>query len=137
MIIYTYYVIYTYSFIYLYICIYIHIYSYILINFCFPMRHAARTPPPPDFIDCCLLRLMLIWKLQNTQASFEVSARSYKLSEVFTSSMRVFCIEFGVRRFGGMQKTIPELLPESWKLRPGVCQIYRMLFKIRPWGDLG
>ena len=47
-----------------------------------PMRHAARTPPPPDFVACGLLRLMLFRKLQNALDSFEVSVRSHKFSEV-------------------------------------------------------
>ena len=46
------------------------------------MRHTARTPPPPDFIACGLLQLMLFRKLQDARDSFEVSARYYKFPKV-------------------------------------------------------
>ena len=46
------------------------------------MRHVARTPPPPDFVICGVLRLTLFRKLQNDLDSFEVNARSCKFFEV-------------------------------------------------------
>ena len=42
------------------------------------MRHAARTPPPPDFVACGLLQLTLFGKLQNVTQRFEVNMRYYK-----------------------------------------------------------
>ena len=63
---------------YIHIYIYIHISIYIYIL----MRHAARTPPPPDFIVCSLLQLTSFGKLQNATQNFEVSVRYYKFSEV-------------------------------------------------------
>ena len=62
--------------------------------------------------------LMLFRRLKNGMDSFEVSVRYYKFSKFFVSSLRVFCIEFGAWRFGGMHKTIPKLFPYSWKLKP-------------------
>ena len=47
------------------------------------MRHAARTPPPPDLIACGLLQLTLFRKLQNSKQSFEVSVRYYLFLAVF------------------------------------------------------
>ena len=44
------------------------------------MRHAARKPPPPDFVICGLLQLTLFGELQNVAQSFKVSVRSFKFS---------------------------------------------------------
>ena len=46
------------------------------------MRHAARTPPPPEFIVCGLLQLTSLGKLQNVTQRFEVTVRYYRFSEV-------------------------------------------------------
>ena len=59
------------------------------------MRHASRTPPPPDCGVCGLLQLMFFRKLINVAQSFEVSIRYYKFSKVICHFLRVFCIEFG------------------------------------------
>ena len=48
------------------------------------MRHAARTPPPLDFVVCGLLQLTLFGKLQNAAQSFEVSVRYYKFFQIFS-----------------------------------------------------
>ena len=57
------------------------------------MRHAACTPPPPDFVICGLLQLTFFGKLQNVAHKFEVSARSYKFS---ASSLPVLCRYFAL-----------------------------------------
>ena len=44
------------------------------------MRHAARTPPPPDFVAFGLLQLTLFGKLQNIAQRFEVNVRYYRFS---------------------------------------------------------
>ena len=46
------------------------------------MRHAARTLPPPGFVACGLLQLMLFGKSQNVAQRFKVNVRYYQFSEV-------------------------------------------------------
>ena len=46
------------------------------------VRHAAHTPPPPDFVICGLLQLTLFGNLQNVAQHVEVSVRSYKFPQV-------------------------------------------------------
>ena len=52
------------------------------------MRHAARTPPPSDFIVCGLLRLMLFRKIAKCRTKF-LGERS--LLQVLRSSLPVLC----------------------------------------------
>ena len=57
------------------------------------MRHAARTPAPPDFIVCGLLQLTLFEQLQNVTQSFEVSVHYYNF---FASYSPVLCQYFAL-----------------------------------------
>ena len=57
------------------------------------MRHAARTPPTPDFIACGLLRLASLRRLTNVMQSFEVNVCYYQF---FASFPPVLCRYFAL-----------------------------------------
>ena len=61
------------------------------------MRHAARTPPPPDFGICGLLQLTLFdEQFAKCRTKFR-GERSFLqvFRKFFASSLQVFCIKFG------------------------------------------
>ena len=90
------------------VCLFIYQFGYI------PMRHAARTPPPLDFVVFALLRLTAFRTLQNVLKSFEVNVRYYLCSEVplHFSAVAFCCVVFVpgcdlLKRYGGIYAKIP------------------------------
>ena len=103
------------------------------------MRHAARTPPPPVFITCVLLRLTSSWKLH----SFRVSGPAFAVTWLLLVLRRFSALCLGpggelLKRYDRIDaRSLLQVMNNEAKGFPQSVKSHSKLAPGALWGSLG
>ena len=99
------------------------------------MRHAARTPLPPDFVICSFVAADVVWKIAKCRTKFR-GERS--LLQAFRSSLPVLCGYLALSLvLDGLVEFVPTAMNKNGKRSPKSITSHSKLTSGHFWRLLG